>query len=117
VRKWPAATFSHASLRRADLFSSDLRLCKFDGANLSGARLHSADCRGASFVDADLTGVGLEKTRLEGANLKGALLDKDRPLLAAYDDDTIWPVGFDLATAQCVKVDQASESEREQDLS
>lgn len=73
----------------------------FQGANLCGADLTAADLRYAYLVNANLTGADLAFARLGGAALNGsdlstATLPSDPRDLAGiyYDDDTIWPEGF-----------------------
>jgi uncharacterized protein YjbI with pentapeptide repeats len=116
---------SEADLEAADLADADLTDADLSGADLTGADLTGADLSGADLSGADLTGADLTGTHLVHADLSGAdLTDADLPdanLLKArltdadltdadltdadltdatlegviWDDDTVWPEGFE----------------------
>ncbi|NVJ03634.1 pentapeptide repeat-containing protein [Myxococcus sp. AM001] len=75
----------------------------FIGANLTAATLTGARLNGASFVDADLKGASLDEARLHGTNFKGAVLEGASLRDARYDDETIWPDGFDPVAAGAIR--------------
>lgn len=76
-----SANLRHAGLRGANLKGADLHL-----ADLTGADLRATDLRTANLRGADLRGADLRESRLQRADLRNSL----------YDDDTHWPVGFQL---------------------
>ncbi len=67
-------------------------------ANLKGADLHKANLEGANLTDARLEAEG---GGLTDANLEGA----------TYDENTVWPEGFDPKKAGATNVDQNLEVE------
>jgi uncharacterized protein YjbI with pentapeptide repeats len=91
---WSGAHLIGKDLRRADFRAVDaMRLVKFDGADLRGARLDKLDLSGASFEGTRLNGAtfrnadlrdaaligsqGLSCESLAGADLRGATLPED----------------------------------------
>ena len=93
----PEADLSGADLRMANLREVDLR-----GANLSNANLDSAILRLANLSSANLNGANLNSANLSSANLNGTTLDGatlDGANLngVRYDDQTVFPEGFDLS--------------------
>ena len=70
-----------ASLRDANLTGADLR-----GANLSNANLSSADLEGANLSNANLEWANLRDANLNNANLSGAV----------WNDETVFPEGFEI---------------------
>jgi len=98
---------SQAKLDQASVITTDLRLakllgaslrqgramgCQFDEADLSGADLEGVDVGQASFVKARLHGARLLCHRIELASFAGAL----------FDNQTLWPPGFDPIAAGAV---------------
>ena len=89
-----------SKLIEADLAGADLRDAELLGATLRDAELLSADLRkanlyGASLTRANLYGANLEGANLEGANLSLANLAGADLIGATYDDETVFPEGFD----------------------
>lgn len=74
------AQLTHANLERANLRHANLTSANLELADLTNARLHGTD----------LTGAKLDGAKLYGADLIGIRLDG-----AHYDEQTIWPEGFD----------------------
>jgi uncharacterized protein YjbI with pentapeptide repeats len=89
------ATFQAANLVGADLQGADLRVANLVGATVAVANLARATLRGANLVGANLVGANLVGANLVGANLARANLVGANLRKAKYNDDTIWPAGFD----------------------
>jgi hypothetical protein len=103
------AQLSKAYLFKTGLTDADLRganlagALAFDsswvGANLTGANLRGADLsltflKRAILRNADLREANLYSADLRRADLRGAKLDGANLKLAAWDERTIWPEGF-----------------------
>ena len=86
---------SQAYLQGAKLGGADLHKADLWGANLHGAILLATD-----LCEADLIGANLRGANLHGAGLRGAKLGGAR-----YNDETIWPDGFDPEAAGAIKDD------------
>ena len=84
---------SGAYINNADLYQADLRGANLSLANLWMANLKQANLRGADLSDAFLFDVNLNGADLTRANLEGAL----------YNENTIWPEGFDPDAAGAIK--------------
>jgi hypothetical protein len=85
-------------LDRTDLSGALLIGANLTYMHLTGACLRKAELTGAHLQSAVLYGVDLREALLDGANLTGALLDDGARLTDAwYDDQTTWPLGFNLA--------------------
>ena len=89
-----------ADLTRADLTRADLGWAYLTEANLTRAKLRDANLSGADLIGADLTGVNLTwayltKANLTGANLTEANLTGAYLTGALYNDETMFPEGFD----------------------
>ncbi len=109
-----------ANLSSAILFDANLSSAKLNSANLSGANLFFAKLVSANLSDANLVGAQLSNAKLNGAYLRGAnlsdanlrgadlrsaqLSDRTDLLEAKYDDETLFPEGFDPETKGMVKV-------------
>ena len=109
-RNFQGRSLGGVNLGWANLEQADFRNADFYGANLSGASFKQADLSGKTnlaFTDlsrADLTAVDLRGANLEGANLEGTVLAN-----AVYDEQTIFPRGFDPETAGAIAAASASE--------
>ena len=57
-----------------------------EGANLRGAYLNGADLSGADLRDAELSKANLSGANLNNANLSGAV----------WNDETVFPEGFEI---------------------
>ena len=90
----------NANLAGADLYMMMACYSDFTGANLAHSDLRGANCTGVIFRRADLRNANLGKdnmggtvrlqtANLEHVNFKGAILQG-----AEYDDNTIFPDGF-----------------------
>ena len=79
------AELSKANLIESNLSQTDLSSANLSGAALSYADLSGADLGSANLSDADLIGAELSHANLDEANLEDAI----------YDEDTVWPEGFD----------------------
>jgi hypothetical protein len=75
-----AADLTGAILAEAKLGGADVRRAYLSGAVLTGAKLSDADLSGADLSGADLTGATLLRTKLRRT---------------VYDDETMWPEGFE----------------------
>ena len=78
-----------ANLEIAKLFAANLKEANLTVANLEGANLFAANLKEADLSFTSLKDANLSDANLEGANLKGADLHD-----ATYNDQTIWPAGF-----------------------
>lgn len=97
------AKLETANLSGADLYQAGLRGANLTGANLSGAILYEADLREAGLRGADLSlailsGAYLTKADLTGADLTDANLEG-----AHYDNETLWPTGFNPEEAEAIR--------------
>ena len=107
--------FQEADFREANLKSVFIRKSNFQGANLQNAVLHGADLAWSDFDNANLRhanlklanlyGASLQNTDLRGANLENASLVDTILTGAKYDDETVWPHGFDLTDAKAIVVE------------
>ena len=89
-----------AWLEGGRLAGASLRRARLEWANLSFADLRKANLEYASLNDstldgADLTGTNLRNTDLRWTSLRGAKLAEADLTGALYDDNTVWPDGFD----------------------
>lgn len=105
--------FTGATLSQLDLASVNLtqarmpcaRLINIDlaGADLSDALLSDTELHRVSLRGADLRGADLSWTRWSSVDLTDALLDGASLKGSVYDDDVIWPRGFDAIRATHVE--------------
>lgn len=79
------------NLIRADLRGANLREANLWRADLKGANLREADLRGANLREADL-----REAELRGADLRGADLWRANLEEARYNDNTKWPLVFNV---------------------
>ena len=86
------AALCNANLRAAEMRGVDLRQADLHLADLSGADLRTADLRAVNFRGTDLRATDMREARLNGADLRHSL----------YDEDTLWPAGFDPRAAGAV---------------
>lgn len=84
-----------ADLTRASLPYADLTEAGITRANLTKAQVYGADLTGADLSKSDLTGTVLTGSKLAGAKLTGAKLENARMEDIIYDDQTVWPPGFE----------------------
>jgi uncharacterized protein YjbI with pentapeptide repeats len=84
-----------ADLTRASLSYADLTEAGITRANLTEAQVYGADLTGADLSKSDLTGTVLNGSNLTGAKLTGAKLENARMGDIIYDDQTVWPPGFE----------------------
>jgi uncharacterized protein YjbI with pentapeptide repeats len=82
--------FNNLTLDTSPGFIPSLDGADLRGANLSNAKLTRADLRGANLSGANLQGAYLGGANLSGVSLQGANFGG-----AIYDENTIWPAGFD----------------------
>jgi uncharacterized protein YjbI with pentapeptide repeats len=94
------ANLQEADLSGADLSKSDLSRAYLRAANLSRADLRKADLRTANLSGADLSEANLLKADLSGADLSGANLSRADLREVQYDNNTMFPAGFDLKHKQ-----------------
>lgn len=81
----PAAQLRGAILSGIDLGRADLTEINLTRADLSHAQLTGANLTQANLGGADLKGANLSQAELKGANLRET----------RYDEQTLWPVGFE----------------------
>lgn len=89
------ADLHESKLIDADLYSADLHEAELWSTTLTNADLRRANLNKANLRWADLTSSKLNGADLRGANLSGANLEKADLTDALYNDETIWPQGFD----------------------
>lgn len=77
---------SKSNLSGADLSGARLNWASLDGVDLSESNLREVDLHKASLGEADLSGADLREANLSGAKFLNEI---------TYDNDTIWPDGFD----------------------
>ena len=95
----PGANLRFANLTGVNLSKMDLR-----GVGFGFAYLNEADLSEANLAKADLTMASLEGANLKGANLQ--VVDGLRKTYlknCIYDNDTIWPDGFDIEEVKKIK--------------
>ncbi|AEI64901.1 pentapeptide repeat-containing protein [Corallococcus macrosporus] len=97
------ALFTEAMLDGASMEFVDGAHARFTGANLTAAILLRAHLKKTSFVNANLQRASLDAARLHGTNFKGAVLEGASLRDARYDDETIWPDGFDPVAAGAIR--------------
>jgi uncharacterized protein YjbI with pentapeptide repeats len=78
-------SLKHARLECVNLSHADLRSAILDRVSLNDSTLDNADLTGALLRRSDLRRASLRGANLTGADLTGAW----------YNDDTVWPDGFD----------------------
>ena len=86
-------------LRNIDAPKAELRRINLAGADLTGSDLGEADLTGAILDGADLSKAYLYRARLHGASLWAAQLNHADFREALYDDQTLFPEGFEAAKA------------------
>ena len=97
--------FQKADLSGVDLSGLDLREADFRGADLYGTQfMDSLLCKadfseGTNLGYAKLDRADLSEANLSGANLEGACLEGAIAQDAIYDQNTVFPVGFDIAAS------------------
>ncbi|MBI4674022.1 MAG: pentapeptide repeat-containing protein [Chloroflexi bacterium] len=96
------AMLGGADLFDADLACADLRGADLGQANLSSANLANADLTGANLVGADLSDADLRGADLYDANLIGADLRGAR-----FNQNTMFPAGFDPHAAGAIRSTEA----------
>lgn len=94
------ANLINTNLSGANLSNAKLCMANLVHANLVGANFYKADLSGARLIGAFMRGTDLSSAKLEGANLSEALLGN-----AKYDQNTIWPEGFDPDAAGAIKIE------------
>ena len=96
--KMTNAVLTNANMEGARLESVDLAGAVLRDARMSDTVLNGATLRKADLYSADLRRCDLRGADLDGANLLGARLDG-----AVYDEETVFPAGFDAAEhAMCL---------------
>lgn len=111
-------SFQKADLSGVDLSGLDLREADFRGADLYGTQfMDSLLCRadfseGTNLGYAKLNGTDLSEANLIGANLEGASLERAIAQGVIYDQKTVFPVGFDIAAAGGIAVQELEHQRR-----
>ena len=95
--------------RKLDELDESLVGASLGHANLQGARLSHANLQGAKLMRAKLQAADLMRAKLQGANLAHANLEEADLTLALYNDDTVWPDGFDSKAAGAINEDEEQE--------
>lgn len=102
------ANLSNSDFTGADLRSADLRKTNMAGANLEGLKIQrinfeEANLKGANFTGAYFERAILRKADISGVNFTGAKLVATSFEGAIYDQNTIWPEGFDFSNLGLIK--------------
>jgi uncharacterized protein YjbI with pentapeptide repeats len=104
------ADLGYANLSNAFLIVADLRNAKLGNVDLRGAILRDTFLTGLDLRNADLSnanlrgaifgvgGANLPSTNLRGTNLRGAYLNDATFTKVVFDNQTIWPEGFEPPT-------------------
>jgi len=95
------SSFKRSNFKGANMSSSkgtctDFDDCDFTSANLSSADFSSAKLPGANFNKADLKGINLSSSRITGTNFTGAKLKDCNLTNAEFDENTLFPKGFEI---------------------
>ena len=121
------ADFIESTLTKANFSGSRLDCIKFRKSKLHNAIFKGAKLYGAIFVKANLSGADFENASLQGAQFGHTVEIPDKELSlesilnlnvssqdaiithanfygAKYDDNTLWPEGFDAIAAGAIKV-------------
>ncbi len=113
------ANLKNANLNDADLSSADLSNVKLGSANLTNANLSNADLNNANLCKAKLISSNLHKANLSdaklsnsdmknadlrGANLSNTKLSSVNLRKAFFDEETIFPQGFNPRNAGMIKL-------------
>lgn len=104
--KLDGSTLAGADLSNQNLASADLRNSELRGANLSQSDLHLADLHGADLRGADLRAVNFRGADLRAADLREARLHRADLRHSLYDEQTLWPAGFDPLGIGAIKGDR-----------
>lgn len=96
------ANLAEADLEEVDLTEAFLLMANLEGAYLVNANLKRANLVRAYLIYADLKGANLEAAKLINANLREANLTGTNLKLARYNNETIWPVGFDYQNSGAI---------------
>jgi len=90
------AGFYRCNLNRASFFLCKIRFVSFGfNSNLSSAKFIRADVTGSMFNDSDLTSADFTLANICGANFSNSILRGTDFTQAQYDNDTLFPIGFD----------------------
>jgi hypothetical protein len=81
----------NTDLRGAEFWDAHLEYADFVGAHLDGVQFWGAVLSHAKLENAHLAGANLRGTKLDGASLKNADVTG-----AIFDQETVWPAGFDF---------------------
>jgi hypothetical protein len=87
------ASFAEAELQRTDFTGAEVLSSSFVGADLTKAVMAKANLFDTDFRGAALNGADLTNARIDRADFTGTV----------YDQDTIWPAGFDPVAAGAQK--------------
>lgn len=90
-----AATLDWASLASADLRAASLQRASLQYTDLEGANLQNADLREANLIGANLCGANLTGARLDRSILRENLRGTEDHHELRFDEETVWPDGFD----------------------
>jgi len=114
--KLDESSFHGANLEGTDLRKTHFDWCCFDEANLQKVDFRRRRLTGCSFRNADLRGANLGGARLDDADLTGAIFDETcNWKKARFNDDTLWPEGFEIPEELIFKgdIDPRSDAETE----
>ena len=105
-----ATRLADAQLQGAKLQGATLHGTGLQDAQLQGAKLQRATLLQANLQGANLTGAKLQGARLQATNLNGVTgLETCKGLDSVeYDENTIWPAGFDIKKYQKVNKKKTS---------
>ena len=104
--KHEGGSLAGADLSSKNLASADLRNGELRGANLSQCDLHLADLHGADLRGTDLRAVNFRGADLRGADLREARMTRADLRHSLYDEQTLWPAGFDPHGTGAIKGDR-----------
>ncbi|MDB2410684.1 VPLPA-CTERM sorting domain-containing protein [Pseudomonadales bacterium] len=93
------ADLSNANLTYVYLHDANLSGANLSGANFSGGNLYGANLSSANLYGSDLSYAHLFNAELNSADLTNAILSGAELTDAFYNDQTIFPSGFDPIAA------------------
>ena len=95
--------FTDADIGGVDLRNSNLEKAKLTGIKIQGTNFDGANLKNADFSGAYLENARFQNTNVSGADFTGVTFVSTNFTGATYDDDTIWPDGFNISDHGLVK--------------
>ena len=111
------ANYRGAWLAKSNLEGASMQFINLAGSVLLDANMQDTNLKGAILQDAILDGANLNNANLYGADLRWARmketkLDGAKLTNAIYDNNTVWPEGFDPISAGAFSIDASSKAKQ-----